>query len=160
VVLGGGVVSYERGTPLGSATRLARPVIVSNRQHGAPAPPILRGSLAASLRNPSIPKPHPCCCKRERCTARPPHGGRGGGDSFGWARGCVGFVSVCGSGDTTPCRMTGVTLHSGHPTRGCIPRAGAVGCRGGSGHVALLAALYDVRDHAQRPSPRTPQPKP
>jgi len=32
------------------------------------------------------------------------------------------------SGGTPPCRMTGVTLHTGHPTRGCIPRE-----RGGHG---------------------------
>ena len=32
------------------------------------------------------------------------------------------------SGDTTPCRMTGVTLHShsGYPTRGCIPRGSSL----------------------------------
>ena len=42
---------------------------------------------------------------------------------------CTGASNMFqGSGDTTPCRITGVTLHShvnynsGHPTRGCIPR--------------------------------------
>jgi len=39
-----------------------------------------------------------------------------------------GPVLACPSGDTTPCRMAGVTFHtglyphSGHPTRGCIPK--------------------------------------
>ena len=44
------------------------------------------------------------------------------------ATACVSNFGGFWSGDTTPCRMTGVTLHSHfrykdvHPTRGCIPR--------------------------------------
>ena len=41
---------------------------------------------------------------------------------------CPAVSKVLWSGDTTPCRMTGVTLHSGHPTRGCVPGLPYAGC--------------------------------
>ena len=46
-----------------------------------------------------------------------------------------------GSGDTNPCKMTGVTLQM-HLTRGCIPR-------GGSGAHNDMAREFDGRGRAQ-----------
>ena len=68
------------------------------------------------------------------------------------------------SGETPPCRMTGVTLHnhvrySGHPTRGCIPTETEPRTSVVSSEVPL-AHSTDLVDALENPLEECPQAEP